>query len=151
MKRHQIVAKLIRWSVPFLNIFRNPEAWPYSLEALERMDKESLGWALFDFLNSRGLGYLPKYEIHDSYHALVGYGTTVTDELKLQAFMWGNKNATFAGKTLFIIGYIVFPGKHKMLQKEISRGKKAMPLSSVDISKMMHKNLTSLRKDLCID
>jgi hypothetical protein len=35
MNRHQLLAKLIGLSVPFLNIFRSPPPWPYTLEDLE--------------------------------------------------------------------------------------------------------------------
>lgn len=150
MNRHRVVAKLIQWSVPLLNIFRNPEEWPYSLEELERMDEGSLGNELFWFLNSRSLGYLPKYEIHDCYHTLLGYGTTVTEELKLQAFMWGNKNSTFAGRVLFILGCIVFPAKHTLFKAVLSRGKRSVPLKPINVTEILSRKLTELRKELCI-
>ena len=70
-----------------MNYFRRPNPWPFSLEDIQFMNEESLGLELYDFLNDRGLGYLPKYDVHDAYHALLGYVTPVTEELKLQAFM----------------------------------------------------------------
>lgn len=151
MNKHRIVAKLIQWSVPFLNLFRNPEEWPYSFDQIALMENGTLGKALHTFLQSRNLGYLPKYEEHDSYHALLGYGTTVTEELKLQAFMWGNRNSTFAGKVLFILGCISFPSKYSVFKKEILRGQDAKPLSMQKASSMIPKNLAELRKELCIN
>lgn len=133
-----------------LNVFRSPEEWPYSLEELGRMDEGSLGNELFWFLNSRSLGYLPKYEIHDCYHTLLGYGTTVTEELKLQAFMWGNKNSTFAGRVLLILGCIVFPAKYVLFQVELSRGKLCVPLKPINVTDILSRKLTDLRKELCI-
>lgn len=150
MNRHNIVANLIRWSVPFLNLFRNPEAWPYPFEQLTEFEDETLGRELYNFLSIRNLGYLPKYEQHDSYHVLLGYGTTVTEELKLQSFMWGNKNSTFAGKVLFVIGYIVFPSKRSLFRREIIRGRNAKPLSAIPVASMISRNLSELRCDLCI-
>ncbi|WP_425641056.1 hypothetical protein ACPUEK_13505 [Marinomonas gallaica] len=151
MNRHRIVAKLIEWSVPILNLFRNPEEWPYPFEQLNEFEDHTLGKALYNFLNSRNLGYLPKYEEHDTYHVLLGYGTSVTEELKLQAFMWGNKNSTFAGRVLFIIGYIVFPSKHSLLKREMIRGSNAKPLSGILVASMIPMNLLELRSNLCID
>jgi len=150
MKRHFIVARLIQWSVPFLNIFRRSDVWPYSFEQLNSLEDGTLGKELYHFLSSRGLGYLPKYEVHDSYHALLGYGTTVTEELKLQAFMWGNRNSTFAGKVLFILGYVVFPAKRPILKREIVRGENAKPLAHLDVHLMIPRKLSNLRSDLCI-
>jgi len=150
MNRHKIIAKLIQLSVPFLNLFRTPESWPYPLEDLAEFEEETLGRELYDFLSIRNLGYLPKYEEHDSYQALLGYGTTVTEELKLQAFMWGNKNSTFAGKVLFVLGWVVFPSKHSLFRREIIRGKRAKPLSNIAVSSMIPKDLSELRCDFCI-
>ncbi|WP_194868225.1 hypothetical protein [Pseudoalteromonas sp. PPB1] len=150
MNKHKVVEKLIGWSVPFLNLFRKPEPWPYKFDDLLYLEQGTLGRELHQFLQSRNLGYLPKYEEHDAYHALLGYGTTVTEELKLQSFMWGNKNATFAGKVLFILGYILFPSKHDEFRREVKRGMEARPLCEYDVASMIPLQLDELRRNLCI-
>lgn len=150
MNKHRILAKLIQLSVPFLNLFRNPKKWPYSFNQLSKMENGTLGKELYNFLNNRGLEYLPKYEVHDAYHALLGYGTTVTEELKLQAFMFANGNATFAGKVLLSIGVIIFPSKIPTLKIEYNRGKNALPLKLHLIEELIERNLEELRSDLCI-
>jgi ubiquinone biosynthesis protein Coq4 len=150
LSMYRVVEKLIQWSVPFLNLFRSPPVWPFSFDDLKAMDENSLGFHLYAFLNSRGFNYLPKYEIHDAYHTLLGYGTTSIEELKLQAFMWGNKNSTFAGRVLFIIGLILFPTKYKLFKVEIIRGKKAKALKEYDVIEMIDQPLLQLREELCI-
>jgi hypothetical protein len=70
--------------------------------------------------------------------------------LKLQAFMWGNKNSTFAGRVLFIIGLILFPTKYKLFKVEIIRGKKAKALKEYDVIEMIEQPLLQLREELCI-
>ncbi len=117
---------------------------------MAEFEDETLGRELYSFLSSRKLGYLPKYEEHDSYHVLLGYGTTVTEELKLQAFMWGNKNSTFSGRGLFVLGCIVFPSKHSLFRREMIRGRNAKPLSGIPVTSMIPKNLSELRRNLCI-
>lgn len=149
--KYRIFAKCIEMSVPILNMFRDPPAWPFTLAELEVMEHDTLGRCLFEFLDERNLGYLPKYEVHDAYHALLGYGTSVTEELKLQAFMWGNENATFAGKTLLILGIMVFPSKFKLLKRDLLRGKAAKPLKRYDVTEMITENIHLLRKELCIN
>ena len=149
--RHSVTAQMIKWSVPFLNIFRNPAPWPYSLDELSHMDPGTLGNELYLFLSSRDLGYLPKYEIHDAYHALLGYSTTVTEEIRLQAFMWGNGNSTFAGRVLLILGFIIFPGKHHLLRADYRKGKRAKPLKDYPVATMIPKDIHQLRAELCIE
>lgn len=150
LSMHRVIEKLIQWSVPFLNLFRRPSVWPFSFSDLKAMDEDSLGFNLYTFLNSRGFNYLPKYEVHDAYHTLLGYGTTSIEELKLQAFMWGNKNSTFAGGVLFVIGLILFPTKYDLFKTEIIRGKKAKALKGYDVVEMVNQPLIKLRDELCI-
>ena len=149
--KYRIVAKCIKISVPFLNIFRNPPEWPYTLAELKAMENETLGNNLFNFLHTRNFDYLPKYESHDAYHSLLGYGTTVTEELKLQGFMWGNKNSTVAGRVLFILGVIVFPNKYQLFKVEMKRGQNAKPLKEYSITEMIPLNINNIRKTLCIN
>ena len=151
MNLHSIIALMIKWSVPFLNVFRNPPPWPFSFDELGCMEQGTLGRALYGFLTSREPGYLPKYEVHDAYHALLGYNTTVTDELRLQAFMWGNGNSTFAGRILFVLGYVLFAGKRKVLQQDIEKGRTAMPLKGYSVADMIPLDLSQLRIELCIE
>lgn len=150
MNRYRVVANLISWSVPFLNVFRKPKPWPYEFNELKNFEEGALGRELYVFLHSRNLEYLPKYEEHDAYHVLLGYGTTVTEELRLQCFMWGNRNSTFAGKVLFLLGYIVFPSKHDMFKIDIDRGRKAKKLSGIEVASIIPMQLNQLRIDLCI-
>lgn len=150
LSMHRVIEKLIQWSVPLLNIFRRPQVWPFSFDDLKCMDENTLGFHLYEFLNSRGFSYLPKYEVHDTYHTLLGYGTTSIEELKLQAFMWGNNNSTFAGRVLFILGLILLPTKYQLFQVEIIRGKKAKKLKGFDVIEMINKPLLQLREELCI-
>ena len=144
------MSKMIEASVPFLNIFRPISSWPYTLKELETMETGSLGKYLYEFLNERNLEFLNNYETHDAYHALLGYGTSVTEELKLQAFMWGNRNSTHAGRALLILGIIIFPSKYSILLIELKKGKSAQPLKSFDVLDMLPLQVTLLRKELCI-
>ena len=43
---HRVIEKLIQWSVPLLNVFRRPPVWPFSLNDLKKMEKNTLGFNL---------------------------------------------------------------------------------------------------------
>ena len=141
---------MIENSVPLLNVFRTKTDWPFSLEELGAFDSRTLGYAVYQLLNSRGLSYLSNYEMHDTYHALLNYDTTVMHELYLQAFMLGNNNATFPGKVLLIFGLVFFPLSLFRFKEEFQKGRTAKPLRNCDVCIFLPKRLSALRKDLCI-
>lgn len=133
-----------------LNLVRRPSPWPYALEDLAAMPEDSWGRELHDFLAGRELDYLPKYEEHDAYHALLGYGTTVTEELKLQAFMFGNGSATVAGRVLLALGAVVFPSKWPVLRGEYRRGRRSSPLRRFPTAALIPEPLDEVRFKMCI-
>src|SRR5262245_30023100 len=123
--RKRLVAWMINKAVPALNIFRHPKPWPYSLDKMRQFPKGTLGFETAAFLDQRHFGLLPKYEIHDTIHTILNYNTTTMGELKLQAFMWGNKSSSFAGRVLFLIGLLTLPELWTELRLDYERGKKA--------------------------
>ena len=145
-----MLARAIGLSVPVLNLVRRPPTWPYTIEDLAAMPDDSWGRELHHFLSSRDLGYLPKYEEHDAYHALLGYGTTVTEELKLQAFMFGNGSATVAGRVLLAIGAVGFPSKWGLLRAEYRRGRRSSPLHRFPTASLIPVPLDEVRRTMCI-
>lgn len=139
---------LIEKAVPILNTFRKVPDWPYSIEEHRVMDNHSLGKEVANFLDSRKLPLLRKYEVHDVLHVLLGYGTNPLEEMKLQAFMIGNKSATISGKFLFIIGLIIKPEYYPQLRKDLTLGKKASKISKYNFAELQLNNIQDLRKSL---
>lgn len=148
--RETIFHWMIVQSVPILNIFRSPEKWDTPLENYKYYNEHSLGFHLYKFLKERDLEFLPKYEEHDAFHVLLGYGTSTEDELNLQAFMHGNGNSTFAGKVLYIMGRLAFPERSSTFLLHKIRGKNAERLRQVNISTLMNDDLSRLRQTLKI-
>jgi ubiquinone biosynthesis protein Coq4 len=147
--RKRLVAWMINKAVPALNIFRNPKTWPYSLDEIRQFQKGSLGFEMAIFLDKRGFGLLPKYEVHDAVHTILKYNTTTVGELKLQAFMWGNKSSSYAGRVLFLIGLFFLPELWKELKLDYERGKKAAErIENWDIASLIDKDLFALRLQL---
>ena len=131
--RTRLLGFLIKVAVPFLNKFRKTPQWPFTLEELRLLPNESIGNDLAIFLDSQHLKLLPKYEVHDMLHVLLGYGVTPKEEVKLQGFMCGNGSATFGGKVLFIIGLVIKPEYAKSVLKEYKRGKTPQKLKSMTL------------------
>ena len=148
--RTNLLKWLIETAVPFLNLFRNPPQWPFDINQYRLMPEGSLGNAVAVFLDERNLPLLPKYEIHDVMHVLLGYGITPFEEIKLQAFMIGNGSSTFAGKVLFAVGLMIKPEYTRQLLKEMNAGKKAKRLSRFNFSEIQTGSLIFLRNELDI-
>jgi ubiquinone biosynthesis protein Coq4 len=104
---------------------------------LRQFPPGTLGAELAAFLDTRHLNFLPQYETHDAIHLLLNYDTTVTGELRLQAFMLGNGSASFAGRVLLILGFILLPELWAQLKKDFSRGRKSARIAVWDIRHLL--------------
>jgi ubiquinone biosynthesis protein Coq4 len=148
--RVRIVSWAIRDSIPVLNLVRRPKPWP-SLEELRAYPEESLGRAIAELLDARGLPFLPKYETHDAIHVLLGYDTTARGELELQAFMWGNASSSIAGRVLFLWGGLMLPEHWRPMRAALLRGRRALlagqRLRTFDGGD--HVELLRRRRDVC--
>ena len=149
--RARLLARMIGASVPLLNLFRRQQIFPYSLADLRAFPPRTLGAATATFLDKRRYPFLPQYETHDIIHSLLGYGTTTTGELRLQAFMWGNRSSSFAGRVLFLIGMPALPELWPLLQKDYVRGRRAHRLAETNIPALLHDDIESVRTRLAIN
>lgn len=146
--RSRLMAWLIGASVPVLNLFRRPKPFPYSLAELRTLPPNTLGAATAAFLDKRHFDFLPQYETHDVIHTLLGYGTTTTGELRLQAFMWGNRSSSIAGRVLFLLGILTLPELWPQLKKDYARGRQAQRLAQIDIPALLPENIERVRHQL---
>ncbi len=146
--RSRLVARLIRASVPFLNLIRRPPPFPFVLADLRQLPAGSLGAETAAFLDQRRFDFLPKYETHDIIHTLLGYDTTTTGELRLQAFMLGNRSASLAGQVLFVLGALLLPELWRQLVQDFQRGRRADRLSALNLTVVLHEPCDTLRTDL---
>ncbi|MFT5822369.1 MAG: ubiquinone biosynthesis protein Coq4 [Crocinitomix sp.] len=143
--RDKILQIMIERAVPFLNRFRKKPYWPYSQEQMRNLPTGTLGNDVANFLDAQNLSLLPKYEVHDTLHVLLNYGTTPKEELKLQGFMIGNKSVTFGGKVLFGISLIVKPEYLKEIRQEIKRGKKAESIQGINFIEVLDMETSQIR------
>ena len=141
---------LIESAVPFLNFFRPAPYWTHSMDGLRTLPQESVGRDLAFFIDKQNLMLLPKYEVHDVLHVILGYGTTPIEEMKLQGFMIGNRSSTFGGKVLFVLGLIIKPEYWKIVRKELKRGREASVIRGIDFNNLVHVKTEDLRINLNI-
>lgn len=115
------------------------------LDALRKLEEGTVGRAVADFLDRHRLGLIPKFESHDLKHILLGYGATVEDELKMQAFLWGNGNRSLPC-FLFLSMSLLTPYLWRDLRKAFRRGKGAKSIYHLQIEDCQHLSIEAVRK-----
>jgi ubiquinone biosynthesis protein Coq4 len=147
--RMALLTWLIIHAVPLLNRFRPRTAWPYPLASLRRFPPHSWGLAVAHFLAARGFtAYLPNYEAHDAFHVLLDYETDVHGEVRLQAFMVGNRSASFAGRVLFFLSIALLPELWTAMRQAYRRGRHSAQVGRWDVPTLLDQDLATLRQQL---
>jgi hypothetical protein len=141
--RTRIVTWAIRDSIPVLNIVRRPAPWP-SIEELRTYRDGTLGRETARLLDDRGLPLLAHYENHDALHRILDYDTTARGELELQAFMWGNRSSSPAGRVLFVWGAMMLPEHVGAMRKAFARGRRALPVREHLLPTRLHEPLSAI-------
>lgn len=142
------------------------------LDALERLPEGTLGHEFVRYFRKNGIepfvtafpiqtdiDYLSKRyrETHDLFHVITGYGTDVTGEMELQAFVLGNLGLRQA---MLILAYSIplqlkeggimsFRAYLKKLHAAYTRGRRSREMLSVHYDKFWEQPVSVLTTLLC--
>lgn len=94
------------------------------LNQLKKLPNGTIGSELYKMLNKHELKVIPKFENHDLKHIILGYGMTSIEEIKMQAYLFGNGNKTIFC-ILFLASGLIFPEEWDSFYKEYKKGKKS--------------------------
>jgi len=123
----------------------------YAADLKEKLDccKEgTIGRELLSFMTKNGFDFVPHYEKHDMKHVILGYKPKPDDELRMQAFMFGNAGFSFTSVTMAAMFIIWTPGMWKDFKTHFQKGKKVKPIGHFTIEDLMDKNLIQFRKEI---
>lgn len=147
--RFMLLERMIIGSVPVLNRLRPRSNWQHTLADLRHLPPNSWGISVASFLDQRGFDdFLPNYEAHDAFHTLLDYDTNVIGELRLQAFMLGNRSASLAGRVLFILGSMIMPELWSQLRHDFMRGRQSERLAQWNVPALLAKPLEHLQTQI---
>jgi len=124
--------------------------WEYSLDDYSELNKDTLGYSLYIYLDENNLTFKSKLIRHDMKHILLNYEMKIEDELRLHAFLIGNKSYNLLGIiylttcTLFVHEMII------KLKTDYKKGKSAKRLKHVQLPNFATSNLNELRDSLNI-
>ncbi|WP_426059689.1 hypothetical protein [Hymenobacter sp. B1770] len=122
-----------------------PSATP--LAYLSSLPVGTLGRAVAEGLHRHGFQLIPNYENHDLKHALLGYGMTAEEELKMQAFMLGNGNRspTCFGALLF---GVLMPELWADFRAHYRQGRQVSPMFRWNLADYATEDLEDLRNKI---
>ena len=107
-----------------------------------------LGKEIATCLDQHQLTLVPNYESHDLKHVLLDYKMTAEDEIRMQAFMFGNGNYSIPCFAILAFGAVLLPDLWSTFYKDYKKGKKSIPISSWTIEDYATYTVHELRLKL---
>lgn len=125
-------------------VFRSFKA-PFSMEQLQDMEEGTLGKDLYLFMKTNKLDLLPLLHAHDFKHFLLGYNTSLEDEVCLQFFDLGNRFYTLQAIVSSAAFIVILPESWPKFKEAFNRGRAAKPIGRVHFEKMLHVSTQEFR------
>ncbi|MGE3599366.1 MAG: hypothetical protein AB7N70_27855 [Dehalococcoidia bacterium] len=135
-------------SVAAISFFNDMSRYHREVGALRQCPSGSLGREIADALDSRGLSLVPGYESHDLKHVLLGFDMTPEGEIRMQAFMIGNRNYSLPSFAIFLFGAVLLPDLWLTFTADFAKGRKTRPIASWTIERYAGQGLSVLRDSL---
>jgi len=148
--RWQLVTWLTVKATDLSNVLLSSRDWHYNLKDFSKFPKNSLGYCLYDYLQSKNIPFKPNLIRHDIKHVLLNYEMEMPDELKIHAFLIGNRSYNLMGIIYLSICTIIVPEVLPKLITEYKRGRQATCLKNTDLQNHIYQDIQEVRQLLVI-
>lgn len=122
----------------------NRKPWNETTESLARYQSGSLGHELYWFLKRGNINLEPKYESHDVFHVIAGYGLGLINEARLFFFLFGNGKRSLSIIGSMIVALIFIPEQWSQFRKDYHRGKSYKAIKHLDFENMLDMDFQGL-------
>ena len=137
--------KLVQWitvkATDLSGILLRKRNWSYSADDYRRMPLNSIGHQLITYMDRHNIPFKPNLVRHDVKHILLGYEMNMPDELRIHAFLLGNRCYNPLAITYLAICTAVVPEVIPTLKKDFVRGRKAVCLRAIPIQDHLRDDL----------
>ena len=123
---------------------------PYEFYAFSKMPSGSLGLTYYETLKTAKLSFQPNLIRHDLKHILLGYSMDMRDELKIHAFLIGNKSYNPLAIAYLFLCLLIVPEMIPSLKQDYLRGKKTPPIRKINLNDWLFTSLSDCRTELNI-
>ena len=126
----------------------NRAPWNITMESLSQLPQGSLGQKLYDFFRNNNLKIEPRYEKHDVFHVISGYGVGVVNELAIVFFMLGNGKYSVFNLGAAPVALLLYPDKWSDFYRQYKRGKRFAYLDAYDFEKQLSRDFNELLAEM---
>lgn len=123
---------------------------PYTFEMYGAMPLGSLGHTYYKTLTDQKMTYKPNLIRHDLKHVLLGYTMQMPDELRIHAFLIGNRSYNPMAILYLLVCFCVVPEIVPSLKKDFQRGRKSPSLKNTPLFDLVNQDLKICRQKLKI-
>lgn len=141
-----VIKKAFNFSVWLISKCSNMKPLLEKADELRSMKERTLGKEIANSLDQNNLNLVAGFESHDLKHVLLEYKMTPIDEIRMQAFMLGNRNYTLPCFAILIFGMILLPQKWGVFYQDFKEGRITIPVSGWKIEDYADKDTRGLRQ-----
>ena len=128
-----------------LQIIYGGSFYDNKLIQMRNLPKNTIGYDMAKMLNDNNLKLIPKFENHDLKHLVLGYDMTTQDEIKMQAYLFGNGNRSISC-ILFLLSGMLFPNMWSEYYNEYSKGKFSPSILSLSLDDCIHLQSNKIKE-----
>ena len=136
LKIRLVIKPLQRWV--------KPKYFEQKLAFMRSLPQDSVGYRLAEMLDQKGLKLSPYFESHDLKHLLLGYGMSSGDEIRMQAYLFGNGNRSVFCM-LFLLSGILYPASWSVFYRDYKKGKAAPSILELDLESRLSARFSELK------
>ncbi|MFT5822795.1 MAG: ubiquinone biosynthesis protein Coq4 [Crocinitomix sp.] len=117
----------------------------YAFKEYGQMAEGSLGKTYFQYLNMQNIPFKANLIRHDLKHVILGYKMNMPDELRIHAFLLGNRSYNPMAIAYLCLCVTIVPETLSMLKKDFKRGRATQCLKRINFQGHVHNNLEFCR------
>lgn len=115
------------------------------LNLLQNKNRGTIGYDLAQLLKENQLTVIPRFEDHDLKHLILGYGMSSIEEIRMQAYLFGNGNRSpFC--LIFLASGLIFPEEWRSFYSACQKGKSAPNILQLNVSDCMDESTEEMIK-----
>ncbi|MBK6527444.1 MAG: hypothetical protein IPG07_18955 [Crocinitomicaceae bacterium] len=149
--RWQLVAWLTIKATDFSHWLLRNRKWNLSAADYRNMPVNSTGKKLVTYMDSVQIKFNPCLVKHDLKHILSGYQMITPHELRIQAFLLGNRCTNAMSVIYLALCTAIVPEYISQLLKDFHRGRRAICLKKLNLEALAMLDLTECQQNLRIE
>jgi ubiquinone biosynthesis protein Coq4 len=139
--RWKIVTWITLFATNLSHILVRKRPQHYDFGAYGEMAEGSLGKTYFQYLNAQNIPFKANLIRHDLKHVILGYKMNMPDELRIHAFLLGNRSYNLMAIAYLCLCVVIVPETVPMLKKDFKRGRSTLCLKAINFQAYVTNDL----------